>query len=105
MGAVLQAPCHARFESAKVRSSKYRGAGADWSYEIPGLWLSRLVLLVMTVGVPLLFAANIVGDGSCGIAVFFMAMVMAGLVYSLMRWATHGRGALAARTGLQTEHV
>ena len=51
-----------------------------------GLWLSRLVLLVMTVGVPLLFAANIIGDGSYGIAVFFFAMAMAGLVYSLMRW-------------------
>ena len=51
-----------------------------------GLWLSRSVLLVMTVGVPLLFAANIIGDGSYGIAGSFIAMAVAGFVYSLMRW-------------------
>jgi len=51
-----------------------------------GLWLSRLVLLGTTVGVPVLFAANIIGDGSYGIAAFFILMAIAGLVYSLMRW-------------------
>jgi hypothetical protein len=54
-----------------------------------GLWLSRLVLLGMTVGVPILFAVSLIGDGSYGsygIAVFFIAVAMAGLVYSLVKW-------------------
>lgn len=54
-----------------------------------GLWLSRLVLLGMTVGVPLLFAASLIRDGSYGsygIAVFFIAVAIARLVYSLVRW-------------------
>ena len=57
--------------------------------ELLGLWLSRLVLLGMTVGVPLLFAASFIRDGSYGsygIAAFFIAAAIAGLVYSLVKW-------------------
>jgi hypothetical protein len=55
------------------------------------LWLTRLVLLGATVGVPVLFIASIIRGDSYDIAAFFMMaffilMAIAGLVYSLMRW-------------------
>ena len=50
------------------------------------LWMSRIALVVATVGVPVLFAGSIIRDGSYGIALLFLGFAVAGLVYSVMNW-------------------
>ena len=51
------------------------------------LWTSRFALVCATVLVPIIIASNLIPDGDYPAGVFFVAVAIAGLLYSVRTWA------------------